>query len=124
MPHGKPHQVQLAAVRRRVENLVRARGKTLDWLYERSGVSKSTYLEMWGRGSVRVLVLQDLANALDITLPELLTPPAGSAPSAAAIASEPVASYGRPYLEQRVEALEHQVRELRAQLRTTKPHTR
>lgn len=98
--------------------MVQDQGRTLEWLYEQAGVAKSTYNEMWGRESVRVLVLQDIAAALNVPLVDLLY---GAPAKGSSVAAEPAPAYGQRFIEQRIADLERDVRELGRQLRLKKP---
>lgn len=106
----------LATVRgleQRVENILKARKLTTKWLYDRIGMSKTGFRQMWSNDSIKVTVLLDIARALRVDLNDLLY---AEAPEAIPVAQEPPAPYqARPrYLEERVADLERELAELRA----------
>ena len=101
----------LQAVKSLVDAHLEARGLPDRWLYERMKLSKGSYYDMWRRGSVRVDVLLRIVEAMGLTMAQFWVAPNGhNAP--AAMVAEPAPRYERIYLEQRVEALEDQVRTL------------
>lgn len=111
---GFQPQAPIGVVKERVEKRLKEKGLTLQWLFERIGVTKTGYREMWQRESVRVVVLQRIAMALSISVDALLS---ATPAEPTAIASEPVAPYGKRYLEQRVDDLERDVQALKAKLK-------
>lgn len=110
---GKAPSVTLSAIRTRVDKLLHARGLTAKWLYERIGMSKTGFRDMWTDGTVRFTTLQAIAEALGVDLAALLT---DAEPEPRSAVSEPVAPYGGRFIEQRIADLEQQVRDLRRRL--------
>ena len=105
----KPVRVDLERVRATIALELERRKLTEKWLYERIGMSKNGYREMWDRGSVKATALQDIADAFGITLDHLLT----GDPNGTDGVAEPLATYGRPrYLEERVADLERRIQEI------------
>lgn len=104
--------VDLAPLQRRVDKLLEERKLTTRWLYERVGMSKQGWSDMWRNGSMKVQVLQRVSEVLKVPVAELM----GEQPAGAL--AEPAAAYGRPkYLEERVAELEAAVKQLRHDLR-------
>ena len=111
---GFQPQASLSVVKERVENLLRQKGLTLTWLQERCELTKTGYREMWQRESVRVVVIQRIAQALGVELAALLD--AEDVPLMSVV-SEPPATYARPqYLEERVALLERELQALKQKL--------
>lgn len=105
--------VRLGWLRTRVDNLLAEKKLTAKWLYELIGMTKTGYRQMWERDSLRVDTLHRIAHALGTTPMDLLA----DEPRAAPRVSEPVAPYGKRYLEQRVDDLERDVQALKAKLK-------
>lgn len=106
-----PHP-ELADLYARVQGLIQARKTTAKWLYERIGMTKTGYRQMWEAGSVKLLTLNSMAKAFDMDRDQLLdmkgddTSPAKAqypTPSPSSTTAEPAPKL---YLEQRVEKLE------------------
>ncbi len=107
---GKPVRVNLELVKETVDRLLQERGLTEKWLYEKIDMSKNGYREMWVRASVKATAMQDIADALRLTLEELLT---GGPKAPGTMAAEGSAPYGQHlYLEQRVDQLEQRLKDL------------
>lgn len=100
----------------RVEKILKARKLTTKWLYERIGMSKTGFRQMWGNDSIKVTVLLDIAAALRVNVNDLLY---ADAPEAIPTTAEPPATYqARPrYLEDRVADLERELQVLKAKLK-------
>ncbi len=112
---GFQPQAALSTVKYRVEKLLSDRGLTQHWLQDRIGVTKTGYREMWQRESVRVVVMQRMAEALGVNLCDLLL---ADAPELATVAAEAPARYGTGrYLEDRVANLEQELQNLKAKLK-------
>jgi|GEM_PF-4689573 len=104
---------KLAWLKARIDDLRIKRGLTEKWLYLKVGMTKTGYRQMWERDTLRVVILEDIARHLGTTLVRLIIPEEQS-PQVA----EPVAPYGRaPYLEERMDELESEVRTLKEQVR-------
>lgn len=112
---GFQPQASLAEVKQRVEKLVAAKGKTLGWLQQRVGITKTGYREMWQRESVRVVVMQAMAETLGVNMAVLLS---ADAPDTLPAVSEPLPVYrAKPrYLEERVADLERELQQLKEKL--------
>jgi hypothetical protein len=104
---SKPIRVDLQQVKATVDGVLLARKLPERWLYERIGMSKNGYREMWYRNSVKATALQDIADAIGYTLGQLL----GESPAGDTV-SDPAGAYRRPFLEERVEDLERRLRAL------------
>jgi len=79
-------------------------------LFTRSTVASSTYYDMWESGSVRVLDLMKIAEAMQIPAADLLP----DEHRGEVLKRKPG---DRPYVEDRLEAVEREVRTLRHQLK-------
>lgn len=100
--------VRLAWLRERVDKLLADRKLTTKWLYERIGMTKTGYRQMWERDTVKYLTLVEIASALRMPLNELL-----GLQTATSATAEPSAEYRvRRYLEDRVDELERRMAEL------------
>lgn len=99
---------RLAWLRGRVDKLLADRKLTTKWLYERIGMTKTGYRQMWERDTVKYMTLVEIADALRVPLNELL-----GMEGASTTAGEPAPAYGgRRYLEERVDELERRMAEL------------
>ncbi len=99
---------RLAWLRGRVDKLLADRKLTTKWLYERIGMTKTGYRQMWERDTVKYMTLMEIAEALRVPMPELL-----DMQGAASTTAEPAAEYRvRRYLEDRVDELERRMAEL------------
>lgn len=102
---------KLAWLKAKVDELRDRRGFTEKRLYERIGMTKTGYRQMWERDTVRLTVLDQVARVLSTDLVSLLKDEP--------IASEPVEAYGKqrgPYIEQRIELLEQRIQVLEQHL--------
>lgn len=98
--------VELGWLRDRVDKLLQERKLTTKWLYEKIGMTKTGYRQMWERDTVKYITLQQIAAALRITMPVLLG-------LEGVDLAEPAAAYEvKRYLEDRVDELERRMREL------------
>lgn len=104
-------------VRERVLRLARAKGLTQGDLEKAAGVSHSTYDGMWKRGTVTLPRLQAMADLLEEDIINVIREP--EVPRAPiAVVGEPPAAYGKKrYLEDRLDALEVEVRKLKEKTR-------
>lgn len=112
----KHDPTDITTVKRAIDLHLEHRGHNDKWLYDRIGLKKGSYYDMWRRGSLRVDILLLMAQAFDLSPAELLTPP--GAPLA--MAGEDTPRYGaKRFLEERVDELERVVAQLaRKPLRT------
>lgn len=96
---------RLAWLKARVDKLREGQKHTDKWLYERIGMTKTGYRQMWERDTVRFTTLESIATALNVTVLDLLDkekPPSSTT-------AEPATQYGKVYLEDRVDELERRV---------------
>ena len=102
-------------IEQRVENILKARKLTTKWLYERIGMSKTGFRQMWSNDSIKVAVLLDIAEALRVEVNELLY----ATGEQLTVAAQPAPAYtARPrYLEDRVADLERELQNLKAKLK-------
>ena len=111
MEHDPVKDVE--AVKALVEAHLQAMGRNEKWLYDRMGMGKSSYYDMWRRGSTRLHVVAAIARAMGKSLPELLTAPAKGTGSTTV--AEPSPRYGtHRYLEDRIADLERAVAALQS----------
>lgn len=120
---GPPVEVEKSTIatvdglEQRVEKILEARKLTLKWLYDRIGMSKTGYRQMWQANSIKVTVLLDIARALQLDVRDLLY--AEAPEKLPLLAKEPSAPYqARPrYLEDRVADLERELHDLKQHLK-------
>lgn len=108
---------ELERLRRRVLALAEERGLTQRDMEKAARVAHSTYDGMWKRGTVTLLRLERIAKRLGMDLATVLSGGKVST-GAVSVVSEPQSAYGQPvYLEQRVERLEAEMRQMKLQLK-------
>lgn len=101
---------RILAIRRKVEARLEELGMSKSDLFTRSSVKSSTYYEMWDRGSLTVESLLSMADALDKPAADLLP----DEHRGEVLRRKPG---DRPYVEDRLELLEREVRSLRNELK-------
>lgn len=104
----------------RLEELRRDRGLTIHELWVKAGMSEPGYYSRKRAGHIDLKEVVALAEVLKASPVDLLM----DAPQAAHggnLVGEPAAPYARRYLEDRVELLEQQLRDVRKELRARKP---
>ena len=109
--------IEISELSARVDILLAERKQKVKWLYTAVGMSKAGWVQMWQHGSVKLSVVYRIAQALDVSMSSLLGLKEPDA-TAASVRETPSA-YGtrRPYLEERIEALEREMRTLKQQLK-------
>lgn len=105
-----PDLTHAKAVKAKVDALLERNGWTHARLYKHMGLSSSTYGDMWNNGYVTIDRLIGLAEGLEVPASELL-------PDEHRGAVLVKRTEGRPYVEERLEAVEREVRTLRQQLK-------
>jgi DNA-binding Xre family transcriptional regulator len=103
----KSPTVQLAWLKARVEKLLADRNLTTKWLYDRIPMTKTGYRQMWERDTIRYVTLEAIARSLQVPVADLIT----GNPTAITV-SEPQPTYGKRYLEDRVDELERRMAEM------------
>lgn len=98
------------AVRNRVEALMKERRLRVADMCEATGLSNSTYYSMWHSESVTLERLAAMAKVLGVSVSNLL----GEVQDVGAPAAEPAKR--PPYLEERIERLETELRKLKIQI--------
>lgn len=110
-----PTLMQVAAIRRRVENLLEERSLTAKWLYTTIGMTKTGYRQMWENSTIKLVTLYAIAEALKVSTDELMH-------GRQSEAAEPPAHYGQRYLEDRVKELEDRMRRVEVEQRKQRAH--
>lgn len=102
------------AVKNKVEVLLRDRGLKHADLIRHLGIGATTYYEMWSNGYVTLDRLIGMAEALHVPAAQLLP----DDHRGEVLKRKPS---DRPYVEDRLEALEREVRTLRHQMKNQQP---
>lgn len=105
-----PDTSHAKAVKAKVDALLEGNGWTHARLYRHMGMSSSTYGDMWNNGYVTVNRLIGLAEGLGVPAADLLP----DEHRGQVLVKRPD---GRPYVEDRLEALEREFRSLRNELK-------
>lgn len=105
-------------LREKVAEILAAKGLKSADLIRGIGMSTSTYYDMWKSGYVTLDRLIAMADFLSVP-PSVLLPgePAESGNDPGSTVSEPAPTYGKRYIEQRIEWLETEVRKLKEDAR-------
>lgn len=101
------------AIKTRLVGMLEERGMSAAELVRRIGMTGGGWHKMWNNGTLTAGRLSAIAKAMQVPVSVIL----GEA-SPENVAADPQASYGkRPYIEDRIERLEVELRKLREQVR-------
>ncbi|WKZ67129.1 MAG: hypothetical protein QY325_04185 [Flavobacteriales bacterium] len=99
-----------------IERHLAARKLPADWLIKRLGMTNGSYYGIFQRGSERYDFLRRVAEAMGLTVVQLLSAPApkpgADAEPATTVTADPPGNYRRRYIEDRIEDLERRMDEL------------
>lgn len=101
------------AIKTRLVGMLEERGMSAAELVRRIGMTGGGWHKMWNNGTLTAGRLAAISKAMQVPVSAIL---GEAAPTN--IAADPQASYGKhPYIEQRIERLEVELRKLREQVR-------